>query len=129
MEQAIFQAKPHKTILEDGSALWALELPDGTGLYKPNSLMVDVGTLNDMTVYHWISEGAQLEAIKASGYLGSAWSELSDEAYNAVMEINITEEVDGETVTTRMKLVDANAAGISYTAKDVLPPHQWEGWE
>lgn len=126
MEQAIFKAKPHKTILEDGSEIWALELPDGVGLYKFESLMVAVGKLDGWTVYHWLSDGAQLEAIKTSGYLGATWDELPEDAYKAVMETEVPgTDAEGNPTVTRMKLVEAEAAGIEYT--EVFPPHEWEG--
>ncbi len=130
MEQAIFKARPRTVMLEDGSEITALELPTDPNVYKPDATMAAVGTLDGWTIYHWLSDGPQLATIKSSGgYLGASWDGLSTEAYKAVMEIEVTTEVDGEMITSRLKLVDAEAAGISYTAEQVHAPHQWEGWE
>jgi hypothetical protein len=131
MEQAIFKARPRQVVLENGATIYALELPDGLGLYKGNALMEPVGELDGLTIYHWLSEGPQLEAIKASGgYLGPTWDELPGPAYKAVMEVEIPDtDPDGNPTVRRVKLVEADALGHSYTPGDVLPPHQWAGWE
>lgn len=130
MEQAIFKAKPRTVMLEDGTEITALELVSDPNVYKADALRMQVGELNGWNIYHWLSEGPQLDTIKASGgYLGATWDELPEDAYKAVMEIAVTQEVDGEAVTTRLKLVDAEAQGITYAAEDVLPPHAWEGVE
>jgi len=127
MEQAIFKAKPRSVMLEDGSEIVALELVSDPNVFKYDALRIKVGELDGWDIYHWLSEGPQLDTIKASGgYLGATWDELPEDAYKAVMETPVAgEDAEGNPTLTRMKLVDAEAAGIEYT--EVFPPHEWEG--
>ena len=127
MEQAIFKAKPRSVMLEDGSEIVALELVSDPNVFKYDALRIKVGELDGWDIYHWLSEGPQLDTIKASGgYLGATWDELPEDAYKACMEIEVPgTDAEGNPTLTRMKLVDAEAAGIAYT--EVFPPHEWEG--
>ncbi|MCB2190365.1 MAG: hypothetical protein KQI62_02295 [Deltaproteobacteria bacterium] len=133
-QQIIIQGNLNPTLLEDGTPGVQMVLSGGLGLPKESQhppTMVQVGELDGYGIWAWLDTDARAAGLQGeTGYLGASWDELSTDVYKAVMEIeHQTTDGEGNPTTEHLKLVDADAAGISYTPADVHPPHNWQGWQ
>lgn len=130
-QQIIFQGSLASQLLGDGTTDEIMRLPDGTDLPQNNQHppdMVQIGEYDGEPIWVWLDTEERAAALaENSGYFGSTWSDLSTEIYKAVMEIEVSGEgEDGNSTVERMKLVEAEEQGISYTEDEVLPPHNWQ---
>ena len=92
---------------------------------------VQVGEYGGQKIQHLCATAAQIAKVKKGGkWLAEDYSELlakHREKAKAVLVVEIEENIGEETIKTKMKWRDAEAAGHTVDEKKAKGPHKWAG--